>query len=383
MASQLRMLCNMMQKKPKIGVLGRSGGNPKRGKVLINLGRMLKDDFELDLIINSRKVNPELEKYYNIVNYSSLKINKSDYIKLLINDKLNLFRYIRRNEPDLIFQYTHPFVQGPVVAVIGKITGTPTITRFSGSSFEMHKTSRGLKAKISAYFNFKLFMKLMFWADRVIVLGESQKREAVANGCNLKKIIVLPQPIDEKKFHPPKSRAAARKRLGFEADKKYVLWVGNLKKYKGLETLTSAIRNVNSRSDEFYFYIIGKDYENISEKLKKLGSNVKVVGEVLHKDMVKYYQAADLLIHTSFVEASVPNTIWEAAACGTPSIGRDIRDTRKIADVTFGNDDELADLILNGKWKFSKKSKVPMEYAWVKLKEKYKKTFKELCRLHR
>ena|GEM_PF-5080658 len=359
----------------KIGILGRSGGDPERGKVLINMGRMLKENFHLDLIVNSKEINPCAKDFYNIKNYVKFDIKYSTYIKLFLNDLINLYKYCKKEKPDRIFQYTCPYIQGPVVALIGRLTKTFCITRFSGATFEFYKSKKRIKDKILAYLTLKWYMRLMFLANKVIVLGESQKSEAIKNGCKSEKILILPQPIDELNFYPAKSKSEAKKKLGIPTNKTVILWVGNLQDYKGIDSLKNLIICADKSKKDFLFLIVGKDFNNTSEKLRKASKIVRIEGVIPNTEMVKYYQAADLLIHTSYIEASVPNTIWEALACGTPAIGRDIRDIKKVADAVFRTDEELIDIVLCKNWKSSTHSKVPEEYAWNNLKNKYISVF--------
>ncbi|MFH1505722.1 MAG: glycosyltransferase family 4 protein [archaeon] len=368
----------MKPKKKRIGVLGRSGGDQQRVKPLINIAKMLQDDFELDLIINSKKINPELLNLYNIKNYVKFKVTGTSYVRLFFNDLINLYRYSRKEKPDILFQYTNPFVQGPALAIMARLLRIKSVTRFSGSTFDLYKFRKGLIKPLS-YVSNKWLMRFMFLADKMMVLGEDQKKEAIRNGCNPKKIVVLPQPVDEINFYPARFRDQAKKRLNINKDLRVILWVGNLKDYKGLDTIKNLIRAVNAKkqSKKWIFVVIGKDFDKNASKLQRLGSNVRYEGTVQNEKMYKYYQAADILLHTSFVEASIPNTIWEALACGTPCIGRDMRDIKKVADAVFKTDEELIRLVLKKGWKASSKSKVPKEYQWETLKKRYIHLFNE------
>jgi glycosyltransferase involved in cell wall biosynthesis len=74
--------------------------------------------------------------------------------------------------------------------------------------------------------------------------------------------------------------------------------------------------------------------------------NVKILGRVDHDTIADYYRAADLLVHPTLIDG-LPNVLLEAAACGTPSVARDVGDCSIAASQTFSETNKLPDLLMD------------------------------------
>ena len=372
------------QEKNTIGILGNSRRARKKrekenkkgpdtlGSFINKFALMLHDTYRLDYLTN-KDISRTSRKLMHVKNYSRINVGKS-YLKLIPHDLYNLYRYCREEKPDIIMNHTHAFVQAPSIAIMGKLMGVRSIARFSGSTFDMHRHEKGLM-KVKAYIANKWYMRLMFLADRLLVLGNSQKEEAIRHGCRADKIWVIPQPPNEVDFKPPHSKRKAKEVLDLPTTKRCILWIGNLRGYKGVSTLISLIKALDP--EKYQVVVVGNDYENNSERLKGY-PHVRYEGKVDHGETIKYYHAADLLVHTSYVEASIPNVIWEALACGVPCIGRDIRDINEVAYAVFSDDKELIHHVTKGKWMSSSTSKIPEKYRWDTLKRRYISLFEDL-----
>lgn len=93
----------------------------------------------------------------------------------------------------------------------------------------------------------------------------------------------------------------------------------------------------------------------LARKAVKLTNNEKialnVISSVKHKELNKFYNAADMLLLTSISEGS-PNVVKEAMACNCPVVATDVGDVRKVIGDTEGcyvvsNDAvEIADKII-------------------------------------
>lgn len=104
-----------------------------------------------------------------------------------------------------------------------------------------------------------------------------------------------------------------RKLLGFEEDKKYVIWCSH-----------------PSRSE--------KRYPLALESVRLLSNPDVVLCPIYdkhHDEVVKYMCAADVLLLTSYSEGS-PNVIKEAMSCNCPIVSTDVGDVRWVTDGVEG-----------------------------------------------
>jgi len=134
----------------------------------------------------------------------------------------------------------------------------------------------------------------------------------------------------------PMSQIEVRKQLGYKADKKIILYVGNLFAAKGLVELAMSFGRIARERTDVLLVVIGSGgwrtrflelirQQNVVEKVQMLGSLS------LH-DVSKYMNAADALCLPSYMEGT-PNVILEALACnklivatgvgGIPELARD------------------------------------------------------------
>lgn len=105
------------------------------------------------------------------------------------------------------------------------------------------------------------------------------------------------------------------------------VFLARLVKMKGVEFAIESVDFIKEKYPEFVLYIIGsgeESYVGFLQQLiidKKLGSNIKLLGEVTEKQKYSYLSKTHFLIHPSFKEG-FGLTILEAGLMGTPSIVR-------------------------------------------------------------
>lgn len=142
--------------------------------------------------------------------------------------------------------------------------------------------------------------------DATIVKSERTRSQldlalpVIPNGVNLDNFILIP-------------REEARRTVGFEADKKYVIFVSH-----------------PARAE--------KNYPLALEAVALLDdSTVELVPvyDKTHDEVVKYMCAADVLVMTSLSEGS-PNVIKEAMACNCPLVVTDVGDVRWVTEGVEG-----------------------------------------------
>ena len=139
-------------------------------------------------------------------------------------------------------------------------------------------------------------------------------------------------------------RYEARERIGANPDHKIILFVGRIEPLKGLDVLMFALKIIVEKCHEKCpcLWIVGEEKEmqtntnKIQDKEAKrenpelqklyqlqhqlnLQNCIKFVGQKSQKDLVDYYNAADVVVMPSHYE-SFGMSALEAMACGTPVI---------------------------------------------------------------
>ena len=126
------------------------------------------------------------------------------------------------------------------------------------------------------------------------------------------KYTIIPNGVDFNKFYPI-NKINARQKLNIEINKKIVLFVAEIE---------NSIKNYKLCKTAF-------DLITIPEK------ELLVINRFSQDILNLYYNAADVLVLTSFHEGS-PNVIKEAAACNLPIISTDVGDVREIIGAVKG-----------------------------------------------
>ena len=149
-------------------------------------------------------------------------------------------------------------------------------------------------------------------------LGECAKRSALLGKFP---ITVIPNCIDTE-FYQPMEKADARKVLGLESDKKYLLF-GAMHALadanKGFAYLREALYQVSWTNTELLVYGTKDDMKRYD-----LPIQARTLGYITKdKVMALLYNAADVTIVPSLSE-NLSNTIMESMACGTPVVAFNI-----------------------------------------------------------
>ena len=172
-----------------------------------------------------------------------------------------------------------------------------------------------------------LVNRLVRWtlqrADRVIAVSASLRDLMVAHGTDSGKITVIPNGIDGQTFHPLE-QGAARQTLGLPIDARIVLTVCSLVELKGVHLLIEAAALLRANgADAVRIVVVGEgpERERLQQQIVQAGlaDTVQLVGAIPNRELVTWYNAADLFFLGSSREGW-PNVVCEALACGTPVV---------------------------------------------------------------
>ena len=157
------------------------------------------------------------------------------------------------------------------------------------------------------------------WSSGItgVAVGTAQAVCAKSSlACNESHIETIPNGVPLDVFQPER-RVAARRRLGFDEDKNYIM-VGtsaNQSPLKGGVFAEGAARRISERFGErVEFAAIG------NPPLRIEGASVRHLGVIREEhEMADLYSACDLVLFPSLIEMC-PLTVLESMGCGTPVV---------------------------------------------------------------
>ena len=237
------------------------------------------------------------------IDYFSIKGHgTSGYIK-----NIGLLRkQIRERNYDII----HAHYGYSILLAVISCTGLPIIGSFMGDDLlgTDRKDCTYTKIKKCLPYIYKLLSR--YYLDYTIVKSKSM-------GYHLLKktrYSIIPNGIDFSRFYVI-DKNIARDKLQIDKSKKIVLFVSD-------DDVSRKVKNYSLAREVF-------DILDIENKLFLTISNVP------HSMMNLYYNAADVLLLTSYIEGS-PNVIKEALACNLPMVTTDVGDIREITEKIEG-----------------------------------------------
>ena len=161
-------------------------------------------------------------------------------------------------------------------------------------------------------------------ADRLVALSETH-RAYLARQLHVEpgRLTVIGSGVDIGRFHDREARAEARRRTGLPADGPLVGIVAALRPEKNHEMFLRAARAVIARRPDARFFIAGDGPERgtIERLRRELGLEPHVLLLGSRTDVPELMRAADVVALSSHaVVETLPLTLLEAAACGTPAV---------------------------------------------------------------
>ena len=185
-----------------------------------------------------------------------------------------------------------------------------------------------------------------------------------------------------------------RSKLKLRQNELIILSVGSLIFGKGFDRVIKILPQIMQKFPNAHLYIVGSegpagDYRAQLDELVNiynLGNRVHFPGQIANKDLVYWYNAADLFCLPSRSEGS-PNVLLEALACGCPSISTDVGSVSEIINsdclgCIVSNDGEklLPGIlsVLGNKYDRKRISEHMKQYSWDACANRVIKIYKQL-----
>ncbi|WP_231190010.1 glycosyltransferase [Haladaptatus sp. DYF46] len=325
-------------------------------KLLLSWGKYLSSRFDVEAFGSAPLPDSATQYYTHIRTPEDTSPSVSDSIPFpTVFSKIatvhrQCTEYVRQRSPDVLIQLWCFNSHAAGVASAGRRCGVPTITRYSGSTFDAYKFHSGAeRVGVFALNNVLNGFVVSRLSDKTITLGPNGRDAVNRRGVNEEDIVMLPPTLDsEGRFHSVADDEPIRRRLGLSTDRKIALYVGRLSKLKGMPFLEDVISSLQDRAD-YQFVVIGEGpyRETLTEEFDE--RTVIAPGHVPYEGIDQYYKAADLYVHPSPKEG-VPLVILEAMECGVPVVARRAGDVEFVTNNVVTTAAEMVSVIENETW---------------------------------
>jgi phosphatidylinositol alpha-mannosyltransferase len=230
-----------------------------------------------------------------------------------------------------------------------------------------------------------ILRRVLLSAAYVVVFSNEQKETAIKKfGLSSKKVVVIPNGVDEKFFYNEKRLPHKKTRL---------LFVGRLSLQKNLFFFLNALNGI---SDNFQTTLVGDG--ELEDELKQFAKDLKLkniyfVGRANGQKLINYYKRSDVFILTSEREG-MPLVLLEAMAMALPIVATNVVGIRDVVInrengylVRQGDLEELQEALKKidkdrqSYIKFSKTSrKLSNSYSWPSIDKSINKLYESVVR---
>lgn len=273
----------------------------------------------------------DYEKNHHLVLFSEKKFNlnsQNNISQITIAqcptffwDQIKLAKAIKCHKIDLFYS---PYYKLPLLTHIPVVN---QILDLMWLGFTPYKESLNLFEK----FYFATFgKKFANKSINIITDSEHAKNDIVRLWkINPKKISVIPLGLSDRYVPVNDLRLLDEIKTKFHLPKKFILYLGNFKPHKNVESLVEAFKKIESKFTNYRLVLAGPLDDN-GKIIKKKVSDSKIKDKVLFTDTIKeqdYPEAllslADLFVFPTLYEGfGLPPL--EAMACGTPVVASNL-----------------------------------------------------------
>jgi glycosyltransferase involved in cell wall biosynthesis len=231
----------------------------------------------------------------------------------------------RRNYQVVYFlmQGLHLAVGLPVAKLLGK-----TILMKVGGSGVLTAMARTPTGRLEIRW-------LRKWADRVIILNEGMRAEALAAHLPADRLLWMPNPVDTEQFSPvpDPQRRGLRAQHEVPPGAFVIIYTGRLAPEKSLHLLVEAFATVRRQRAQAYLILVGDGpmREALTEQTRRLGcqDSTCFAGSVAPLEIPRWLQMADVFALVSLNEG-FPCALVEAMSAGLASVVSDIPANRQL-----------------------------------------------------
>lgn len=258
----------------------------------------------------------------------------------------------------MVFMPVIPIWAGIPALLVAKLRRERIVLRLEAEKISYTKLQEELRGSSRLAVFLKTFLlKAVYWITipmyhAVLVLSEGMKKEVEMFGP--KRVVLLPIPINLEPFFAAR-KAGTAKGGTVPPFGGRVLYVGQVKRVKGIDTLVGALALLQKEGARAKILVVGgatshEDEEFFQElKGKARGLDIEFLGWVAHEKLPEVYGRADVFVLPSLSEAW-GMVVAEAMASALPVVASNVsgpRDLVQHGETGFlaepGNAEELAE----------------------------------------
>jgi glycosyltransferase involved in cell wall biosynthesis len=249
-------------------------------------------------------------------------------------DPVPIFRILneaRKFKPDIVYGFMG--VANETGALVGRAVGARVVWGLLSSDMDLT-----LYHWVSG-FMFKAGAALSRVPDLIIANSDSGMRHHTASGYSPRRMIVIHNGIDTRRFRPVASAGEAQRRLWqIPEGVKLIGIFGRLDPIKDHRTFLKAAAILSSERPDVRFVCVGTGARGFDEGLKaEAAAEGALAGKITWAgwvpDIVGAYNAMDIVASSSISEG-LSNVICEAMACRVPCVVTDVGDSGLIVGGT-------------------------------------------------
>ncbi len=180
-------------------------------------------------------------------------------------------------------------------------------------------------SRVIAMYIYK-FLRIQEKIDVIIAPSKFLQYKLIEYGFDKSKIVNIPSFIDIEKYETSYDHTS------------YVLYVGNIQRYKGVKVLIDALRNMNGIPKA---KIVGISNEGEDKRLTRYVrgeglKNIEFLGFKTGNELKNLYQNAMFVVVPSLSYENMPNVVLESMAYGKPVVSSNLGSMPELIDNNVG-----------------------------------------------
>ncbi len=167
----------------------------------------------------------------------------------------------------------------------------------------------------------------------VLTTGEAIRKQMIdENGFNSSKIISIPTGVDADTFNPERPYTNIREELGIRPSDPLIGAVSVIRSWKGLDYLAKAAPLILREIPDVKFIIAGDGphRKNLEKTIGETGAGDKFYLMGHREDVAGIINSLDILIHPSYANEGIPQTVLQAMAMRKPVIASAIPSLKEV-----------------------------------------------------